>query len=238
MIKTGDRILLVEDEQTLARGLEYNLSAEGYAVTISADGKDALNRLQTQEYDLVILDIMLPFINGFDIAIAIRENDQQLPILFLSARSGIKDKIKGLEIGADDYMTKPFHLEELLLKVKGMLRRKEWYREASGSMPEFQIGKWKVNFDNLLCSSPDSQFQLTLHEAMLIKYLVEHKGIAVSRKELLDKVWNVSSEVETRTVDNFISRLRKYFEDDPENPCYIKSVRGVGYVFNDSDSPK
>ena len=232
-MKNGYRILVVEDEQTLARGLEYNLDAEGYAITVSVDGKDALTRLQNQQFDLVILDIMLPYVDGFDVAEQIRQKDQQLPILFLTARSGIKDKIKGLEIGADDYMTKPFHLEELLLKVKRMLYRKSWYRESSGSVPSYKIGDCMVNFDSLGCSCPDKDIQLTLHEAMLLKYLVENKGRAVPRGELLDKVWNVSSEVETRTVDNFIARLRKYFESDPDNPVYITSVRGVGYMFND-----
>jgi two-component system, OmpR family, alkaline phosphatase synthesis response regulator PhoP len=231
-MKKGARILLVEDEQTLARGLEYNLSAEGYVVILANDGKKALKKLQSEKYDMVILDIMLPYVDGFDIAGQIRAEDQQLPILFLTARSGIKDRLRGLELGADDYMTKPFHLEELLLKVKGMMRRKAWYKEASGAMPVYKIGNWEVNFDNLRCTNPDKEIHLTLHEAMLLKYLIEHKGSAVSRKELLDKVWNISSEIETRTVDNFIARLRKYFEDDPDNPVYIKSIRGVGYLFN------
>jgi len=233
-MKKGSSILLVEDEQTMARGLEYNLAAEGYSVVLASDGKEALKKLQAKElYDLVILDIMLPYVNGFDIAGQIRADDKQLPILFLTARSGIKDRIRGLELGADDYMTKPFHLEELLLKVKGMLRRKAWYKESSGSMPIYKIGNWQVNFDSLLCINPHGEIRLTLHEAMLIKYLVDHKDQVVSRKELLNKVWNISSEIETRTVDNFIARLRKYFEPDPDNPAYIKSVRGVGYIFTE-----
>jgi len=232
-MEKGDRILLVEDEQTLARGLEYNLTSEGYTVMLASDGKEALEKLQSERFDLVLLDIMLPYVDGFDIAKQIRTDDQQLPILFLTARSGIKDRIKGLELGADDYMTKPFHLEELLLKVKGMLRRKAWYKEASGLMPLYKIGNWEVNFDNLICKNPNAEIRLTLHEAMLLKYLIEHKGNVVSRKELLEKVWNVNSEVETRTVDNFIARLRKYFEADPDNPHYIKSIRGVGYLFED-----
>jgi DNA-binding response OmpR family regulator len=233
-MKRIETILLVEDEQTLARGLEYNLSSEGYSVTLAVDGKEALNLIQAKTFDLVILDIMLPFVDGFDIARQIRTNDKKAPILFLSARGGIHDRLKGLEIGADDYMTKPFHLEELLLKVKGMLKRKSWYREASGQKPIYQFGSNEINFDSLNCKNKQHDFQLTLHEAMLLKYLIEHKGMAVSRKELLDNVWNVSSDIETRTVDNFIARLRKYVETDPEKPRYIKSIRGIGYLFSDT----
>lgn len=225
--------MLVEDEQTLARGLEYNLSSEGYNVTLASNGKQALNQIQSARFDLVLLDIMLPYVNGFDIAQHIRKNDQQIPILFLTARTGIKDRIKGLELGADDYMTKPFHLEELLLKIKGMLRRKTWYREASGKRPVYLFGNNEINFESLKCKSAGREIKLTLHEAMLLRYLVEHKGTAISRNELLDKVWNISSEIETRTVDNFIVRLRKYFESDPDNPVFIKSIRGVGYIFDD-----
>ena len=232
-MKRIESILLVEDEETLARGLEYNLSSEGYSVTLANDGKDALKLLHSKKFDLIILDIMLPYVNGFDIAQQIRNNDQQLPLLFLTARTGIKDKIKGFELGADDYMTKPFHLEELLLKIKGMLRRKAWYREFSGEKPVYRFGLNEINFESLKGKSDEKEIQLTLHEAMLLKYLIEHKNVAVSRKELLDKVWNISSEIETRTVDNFIVRLRKYFETDVDNPTYIKSVRGIGYIFVD-----
>jgi two-component system, OmpR family, alkaline phosphatase synthesis response regulator PhoP len=233
MMKRIESILLVEDEVTLAHGLEYNLSSEGYSVTVAGNGKDALNLFRSKKFDLVILDIMLPYVDGFDIAEHIRTNDQQLPILFLTARTGIKDRIKGLELGADDYMTKPFHLEELILKVKGMLRRKNWYHEFSEVQSVYQFGNNEINFENLIGKNSEKKIQLTLHETMLLKYLIEHKGTAVSRNELLDKVWNISSEIETRTVDNFIVRLRKYFETDPDNPVYIKSVRGVGYIFSD-----
>ncbi len=225
-------ILLAEDEQTLAKGLEFNLNSEGYTVSLASDGKEALKKLESQQFDMVILDVMLPYINGFELAEKIRADDKQLPILFLTALSSITDRIKGLEIGADDYMTKPFHLEELLLKIKRMLKRKTWYRESSGKMPIYRFGKNEINFESLKGGRAGKEIQLTLYEAMLLKYLIEHKGIAVSRKELLDKVWNVNSEIETRTVDNFIVRLRKYFEEDPDNPVHIKSVRGVGYIFS------
>ena len=137
-MKRIETILLVEDEETLARGLEFNLSSEGYSVTLASDGKEALELVQSKAYDLVVLDIMLPYVDGFDIARHIRTNDEQVPILFLTARGGIKDRLKGLGLGADDYMTKPFHLEELLLKIKGMLLRKSWYRESSEIKPGSQ----------------------------------------------------------------------------------------------------
>ncbi|MBD3225913.1 MAG: response regulator [Caldithrix sp.] len=226
------KILLVEDEETLAIGLEFNLSEEGYAVTWVQNGQQALDTFQSEGFDLIILDIMLPFVDGFQVAENIRRYDQQMPILFLSARAGIKDRLKGLELGADDYLTKPFHLQELLLRVKGMLKRKEWYKESSDTVPVYSFGDNEVHFENLTAVHKGIKINLTLHEAMLLRYLIEHEGKAISRKELLHHVWNISSEIETRRVDNFISRLRKYFENDPENPTYIKSVRGVGYMFN------
>jgi DNA-binding response OmpR family regulator len=156
-----------------------------------------------------------------------------MPILMLTARTAAEDKVRGLELGADDYMTKPFHLQELLLRIKGMLKRKMWYKSASENQPVYHFGKNEVNFENLNCKNGLKHFVLTQREAMVLKYLLENKGKIVSRKELLENVWHISSEVETRTVDNFISRLRKYFEVDPNNPVYIKSIRSAGYSFND-----
>ena len=151
----------------------------------------------------------------------------------LTARTEAKDRVKGLEAGADDYLTKPFHLKELLLRVQGMLKRKAWYKDESDFTPVYNFGNNEINFENLTCRSGQTKFQLTMHEAMLLKYLIERKGKIVTRKELLEKVWNIHTEIETRTVDNFIVRLRKYFEINPENPAYIKSIRSAGYVFND-----
>lgn len=228
-----NKILLVEDEETLAVGLEYNLTEEGYIVTRAKDGKEALEFFSKEEYDLVILDIMLPYFDGFEVAEKIKERIPQMPILMLTARSGIDDKIKGLELGADDYMTKPFHLKELLLRVSGMLKRKNWYKEVITNQPVYSFGNNKINFENFLCSKGKNNFRLTQQEAFVLKYLIENKGKIVSRKELLEKVWHMNPDVETRTVDNFIARLRKYFEDDPSNPIYIKSVRSAGYLFED-----
>lgn len=225
------KILLVEDEESLAVGLQFNLEEEGYEVAHARDGKQALEFYEKDNYDLIILDVMLPYVNGFEVAEKIRKTNPQLPILMLTARTRKEDKIHGLELGADDYMTKPFHLEELLLRVKGMLKRKEWYAESINSSPIIKFGGNEINFETLVCKSEDKNIRLTPHEAMAMQYLIEQKGKPVSRKELLEKVWNITSEVETRTVDNFIVRLRKYFEEDPSNPKYIKSVRGIGYLF-------
>ena len=138
----------------------------------------------------------------------------------------------GLESGADDYITKPFHLKELLLRIKGMLKRKEWYKNITGQRPVYKFGENEINFANFQCRAEDREFQLTQREAMVMKYLIDNKGEIVSRNDLLENVWNLSSDIETRTVDNFIVRLRKYFEINPAQPVYIKSVRSVGYVFN------
>ena len=227
------RILLVEDEETLAIGLEYNLSAEGYFVEMADDGKKAISCIDSKSYDLIILDIMLPYFDGFEIATHIRKSDPQIPILFLTAKTTAEDRIKGLQVGADDYLTKPFHLDELLLRVKGMLRRKSWYQQATEETPLARFGKNEINFENFKAIADNQEIQLTVYEAMLMKYLIDRKDKIVSRKELLQNVWNISSEVETRTVDNFIVRLRKYFEQDPNNPVYIKSIRGRGYIFTD-----
>ncbi|MBT8379937.1 MAG: response regulator transcription factor [Ignavibacteria bacterium] len=227
----SSRILLVEDEETLAVGLEYNLTEEGYIVTWAKNGKEAIEFFNSKKFDLIILDIMLPYINGFEVAETVRKTDPQMPILMLTAKTESADKVQGLEKGADDYLTKPFHLWELLLRVKGMLKRKSWYKNASNQQPLHKFGDNEINFENLNCRNSREELRLTPHEAMILKYLIERKGVIVTRKELLENVWHLNPEVETRTVDIFIARLRKYFEPDPAKPIYIKSVRGAGYLF-------
>ena len=226
------RILLVEDEETLAVGLEYNLTEEGYVVKWAKNGKEAVKYYESEKFDLVILDIMLPYIDGFEIAERIRSSDPQMPILMLTARAESADRIKGLETGADDYLTKPFHLDELLLRVKGMLKRKSWYKNATQRQPLYRFGNNEINFEDLNCRNSENEFRLTPQEAMLLKYLVERRGEIVTRKELLENVWHLNPDIETRTVDIFIARLRKYFETDPANPVYFKSIRGAGYIFS------
>ena len=227
------RILLVEDEVNLAIGLQYNLTEEGYIVELAKDGREALKLFETKKVDLIILDIMIPYIDGFEIARRVRKKDPQMPILMLTARTTREDKVKGLELGADDYITKPFNLEELLLRLKGMLKRKKWYKNVTAVKPVVSFGMNKINFENLGCSNKKNDFKLTPQEAMVMKYLIQNKGKIVSRKELLENVWNMNPDIETRTVDNFIARLRKYFEVDPSKPVYIKSVRSAGYLFED-----
>ncbi len=232
----GSKILVVEDEKSIALGLEYNLTEEGYNVTIAYDADEAMKLFDQNDYDLIILDIMLSdYDDGFDIASKIRDRSFQIPILMLTARNTAEDVVKGLEIGADDYIMKPFHLKELLLRIKRILRRKKWYRQVTSEQSVYRFGNNEINFDDLMCKAGDRQFRLTKREALVLKYLIDHQGKIVSRNELLEKVWGLSSLIETRTVDNFIVRLRKYFEPNPSHPIFIKSVRSAGYMFVKSD---
>jgi len=230
------RILLVEDEDSLAVGLEFNLIEEGYSVSRAQDGRQALEQFQAEKFDLIILDIMLPYIDGFTVAKEMRKDDPQIPILMLTARTHAEDRVQGLEIGADDYMVKPFNLAELLARVKGMLRRKAWYKQVIDQHPTFQIGDMIVNFETLQCQSEKTAFTLTPKEAMVLRHLIDNQGKIVSRKELLEQVWHMTGEIDTRTVDNFIARLRKYFEPNPREPIYIKSKRSAGYIFENCAS--
>ena len=226
------KILLVEDEESLAMGLEYNLNDEGYLVDWVNDGKKAIEFYDSNEYDLIILDVMLPYFDGFEIAGHIRKTEPQIPILMLTARKEAVDKIKGLELGVDDYLTKPFHLQELLLRIKGMLKRKEWYKDSVEEMPSYNFGNISIDFNTLMFTRDGEEMQLTNQEALLLKYLVRHKGKIVERGELLKNVWQINPDVETRTIDIFIARLRKYIEENHEKPKIIKSVRGRGYIFD------
>ena len=228
-----NKILLVEDEETLAIGLEYNLTEEGYKVTLAKDGKQALSEYNASSYDLIILDIMIPYLDGFEVAKQIREKDPQMPILVLTARTSAGDRVKGLELGVDDYLTKPFHLEELLLRIKGMLKRKMWYKSVSAIGSIYQVGNIEINFEKLTIINNQITSSLTVYEGMLLKYFIENKDRIISRKELLENVWQIPSDVETRTIDIFIARLRKLLEKDPANPIFIKSVRSAGYIFSD-----
>ncbi len=234
--ESKNKILLVEDEESLATGLEFNLQQEGYDVIWARDGRQALDCIKQQEFDLIVLDVMLPYHNGFEIAEHIRKRTPQQPVLMLTARTAANDRVRGLEIGVDDYVTKPFHLEELLLRIQNMLKRKNWYKSVSDMQPIYEFGSNIINFQNLTAKTGDCEIQLTQREAMVLKYLIEHTDTIVSRKELLAHVWQIHSDIETRTVDNFIVRLRKHFETDPAKPQFIKSVRSVGYIFT-TDEP-
>lgn len=227
----GGRILVVEDEASLVAGLEFNLQAEGYEVVCAADGRAALARCAEGAFDLVVLDIMLPYIDGFQVAETLRKVSPQLPILMLTARSELADRVRGLETGADDYLTKPFHLAELLARIKGMLRRKRWYSEVLSGQTLFRFSDITIDFAALTCRAGERESRLTPQEAFLLHYLLDNRERIISRKELLEKVWHVSGTLETRTVDAFIMRLRKHLESDPQKPVHIVSVRGAGYRF-------
>ena len=226
------RVLLVEDDPHLAKGLLFNLEREGYEVFLVDNGLSALDQLREKDFDLIILDLMLPKMGGLEVARTIRETNTRFPILMLTAKSSRKDREIGLEAGADDYLTKPFHLPELLLRVKGILRRSEWYKEPVHDQEIFRFEKMWINFGTGKANGIDGEFYLTTKEALVMKLLVEKKGNVVHREELLEKVWGYDPQTETRTVDNFISRLRKYFEKIPQEPVYIITVREKGYQFN------
>ena len=226
------KILLVEDEKHLAKGLAFNLERDDFVVTVAEDGEKALECFRSNEYDMMILDLMLPKLGGLDVIREIRKTNMRFPVLVLTAKSTDEDRTLGLESGADDYLTKPFHLPELLLRVKGILRRKEWYQEPANREGRFQFDDFWVDFETGKARGCDGEFYLTAKEAMIMSLLVNKKGEVVSREELLEKVWGYSPDMETRTVDNFIARLRKYFEKKPQKPKYLLTVREKGYRFS------
>lgn len=226
------RILLVEDEVNLAHGIRENLEAEGYAVTHVADGLLALGKARGEEFSLVILDVMLPGIDGFTVCERLRAEGHDTPVLFLSARGGGQDRILGLEAGGDDYLTKPFHLRELLLRVAAILRRRARYDEMTAREPVLRFGGNEFDFRTFRGRSADGVEQvLTQKEAMILKVLAEREGETLWREDILEKAWGDEVLPSSRTIDNFIVRLRRRFEDDPESPRFIHTVRGVGYRF-------
>jgi DNA-binding response OmpR family regulator len=231
MTEPRPRILLVEDELNIARPLQFNLEQEGYEVRTTPSGKEALALYANEPFDLIILDLMLEEVDGFEVARQVRQHNEKLPILMLTARSAVDDRIHGLELGADDYIVKPFHLRELLLRVERMLKRSAW--SAAGQRPSRRItvAGYIVDLDNLSATGPRGSLQLTALEANLLDALTSQPNHVFSRAELLEKVWGYHSEVETRTVDNFIVRLRKYFEDEPDRPRHFVSLRGKGYMY-------
>jgi DNA-binding response OmpR family regulator len=225
------KILLVEDEKHLALPLQFNLEQEGYEVQLTGSGTEALRLQATQTFDLIVLDLMIEELDGFEVARQIRGRDQRLPILMLTARSADSDRVRGLELGADDYMIKPFHLRELLLRVERILQRARWYAHTDARPSEISVAGFRVNLELLQGSGPRGQLQLTALEAGLLQALTSEPNRVLTRAELLERVWGYHSEVETRTVDNFIARLRRYFEVEPEQPQHFVSVRGRGYMY-------
>lgn len=229
------RILVVEDEAHLAEGLQFNLEAEGHEVEIAADGVAAAARLAEAErpLDLMILDLMLPGMSGFEVARRARAAGNYVPILILSAKDDAADVVRGLEEGGDDYLTKPFRLEELLARVRGLLRRRRWdgVPREDGLPRSLKFGRVTVHFDRFELETPSGTIRLTTREMALLRALVERAGQAVTRGELLEDVWGLRADTNTRVVDSFIVRLRRYLEDDPARPQHILSVRGHGYRF-------
>lgn len=225
------RILLVEDESHIAKGILFNLERENYAVVHVESAKEALEQLHQFHFDLVILDRMLPdSTDGLEVCAQIRTLDRQLPVLMLTAMGREQDKVDGLSSGADDYLTKPFNLSELLLRVSGMLRRAEWYR-AKPINEIFELDQWRINLSNGESINGSSTFVLTELELRMLRLFIEHQDEVLSRAFLLQAVWGMAPNTETRTLDNFIVRLRKYFESDPAHPHHFITVRGKGYRF-------
>ncbi len=243
------RVLVIEDEQHLAEGLRFNLEAEGYQVELVESGEEAIETLKTEPagFDVVILDVMLPGMNGFGVISAMRAAGQFVPTLMLTARGHADDVLQGFAAGADDYLTKPFELKILIARIRGLLRRREWFHaaakpaEAASSTGgatagveaknEFRFGEKSVDFDRLELRVREQVFPLTLMEANVLRYLIDNEGKHVSRKALLTNVWGLHEDTDTRAIDNFIVRLRRYIEEDPAKPRHLLTVRGVGYRF-------
>jgi DNA-binding response OmpR family regulator len=229
------RILVVEDEAHIADGIKVNLELEGYEAAIAGDGHAAL--AQQARFDLILLDVMLPGMDGFSVCRDIRAGGNRVPILFLTARDADADRIAGLEAGGDDYLTKPFNLRELLLRVRGMLRRQEWYDSGHLAGDVLRFGDSEVNFKTYQGVGPAGPVELTQKEVMLLKLLAEHEGEVVTRDRILDQVWGYDVYPTTRTVDNFILRLRKHFEPEPALPVHFHTYRGAGYKFTQEPTP-
>jgi DNA-binding response OmpR family regulator len=239
-----NRVLVVEDEAHLAQGLRFNLEAEGYQAEVVADGEAATGKLldRKEKFDLVVLDIMLPGKDGFSVVSELRAAKNYVPVLMLTARGRPEDVLKGFASGADDYLAKPFDLSILLARLQGLLRRSEWMSggHASesqndgheiGDFQKFSFSGKTIDFGALELRSRGNTIHLTLMESELLRHLVRHDGKIVSRKDLLEQVWGLHEDTDTRAIDNFVVRLRRYIEDDPGNPRHLLTVRGVGYRF-------
>lgn len=227
-------ILLVEDEENLQEALKLNLELEGYEVTSSYDGAEALRLFQKEYFNLIILDVMLPEIDGITVLETIRLNNTTVPILILSARNSSTDRVLGLKKGADDYLTKPFNLEELLLRVNKLIKKSVQLSSKQPLPDIYEFGKNKIDFKALECFDKNGEkIFLTKKEVMLLKLLIENKNEVVTRERILQSVWGYNVYPTTRTIDNFILNFRKYFEEDSRNPQYFHSVRGVGYKFTE-----
>jgi two-component system, OmpR family, alkaline phosphatase synthesis response regulator PhoP len=223
------RILLVEDEENIREVVKLNLELENFEVVATGNGKDAIRYFQEQHFDLIILDVMLPEIDGFQICEQIRLTDMEVPVIFLTAKDAVGDRISGLKKGADDYLTKPFVLEELLLRINNLIKRTS---KSPENTPEiFEFGPNRINFITFEADGILGRFVLTKKEAMLLKLLIDRRNEVVSRQQILQSVWGYDVYPSTRTIDNFILKFRRNFEGDSKNPRHFHSIRGVGYKF-------
>ena len=224
-------LLLVEDEPGIARGLVFNLEEDGFRVTHVETGEEALDLVWEENFDLLVLDVMLPGISGMEVCEEIRRHDPRLPIIMLTARGEEQDRVEGLATGADDYLTKPFSLDEFLLRIKGMLRRSEWYRSGGRTGRAYRFGDNEIDLKEQKAKTARGEISLTELEVRMLRTFFRREGETLSRAELLAAVWGMAPDTETRTLDNFIVRMRKYFEVDPANPAHFHTVRGRGYRF-------
>ncbi|HET9479755.1 MAG TPA: response regulator transcription factor [Pyrinomonadaceae bacterium] len=228
-------VLIVEDEKHLADGLRYNLEAEGYEVEVAGSAEEAYTLLTDRQpaFDVIVLDVMLPGMDGFTLASRLRAQGHFIPILMLTARGQAQDVLRGFEAGADDYLPKPFDLSVLLARINALLRRREWFQKDVSKSNDgvFAVGNKTIDFEALELRSAEQTVQLTLMEAELLRYLINHEGKIVSRSAILEDVWGLREDTDTRAIDNFIVRLRKYLEDEPSRPRHLLTVRGVGYRF-------
>jgi len=242
------RVLVVEDEAHLAQGLRFNLEAEGHAVEVAGDGESALTRLleKQEPFDALVLDVMLPGKSGFNVAAELRERKNYVPILMLTARGRAEDVLQGFASGADDYLPKPFELPILIARLEGLLRRSTWMKEAAQRSPAgegstdseaqgrpdiFSFNGKTIDFGELELRTFGNTIHLTLMEAEFLRHLIRNNGKVVSRKSILEEVWGLHEDTDTRAIDNFVVRLRRYIEEDPSQPKHLQTVRGVGYRF-------
>ena len=231
-------ILVVEDEKHIAEGVRLNLTLSGHEVSIADNGKKAIEMWEANQYDLIVLDLMLPILDGYQVLEIIRKKDERVPILILSAKDAARDKVKCFNSGVDDYLSKPFNLDEFLLRIDRLLIKKKWLEEGSSTTQdksfeddEFSFGNVRVDFKNSMAHVLENSIELTSQELKLLHVFISNEGEPLSRKQLLELAWGYEGNISTRTVDNFLVRFRRYFEEDSKNPKHFLSRRSVGYVF-------
>jgi DNA-binding response OmpR family regulator len=240
MIKTknsGKSILVIDDEPHIAEAVSLNLKMQGHNVVIAENGRIAIDILSKNKFDLLVVDLMMPELDGIGVIKEVRKTDERIPMLVISAKDQVNEKVKCLSLGVDDYLSKPFHLDEFLLRVDRLLTRSDWSLKNPNpsNSNKFKFGKNEIDFENLKAVSKDGIIDLTLQEIKLLKYFVENSNVTLPRERILEDALGYDPETTTRTLDNFIVRFRKYFEEDPKNPRYFKSVRSVGYIFDIKD---